>query len=340
MWSPGVFSRRWLAPVGVAVAIATGGIGYGVARADVPDSGVINGCYNSTTGILRVIDTSAHQSCHPDETALSWNQMGPRGPVGPQGPPGPTGPAGPAGTITALDQLNGIPCDGINSRPASVRVTYGTGIEAPVALTCVTHLVANPGTFAFRVASGTLSTSLIADLPLPINGWALSGQIDSGGVVTIPSPGINLSSVPFDKTASIGGFSNVHTTGSISFTANGLSGSLDPSTGAANLSGGVYATVTITATTDVSGQTTKIYSGTCSFGSAAVPIPITLTTASPGVPYSQTTGALTLSTAFTAPSLDSCNPAIPTIYGFLLEIFAGTDRLTLTGATNPIITAA
>jgi len=334
-----VSSRRWLAPVGVAVVIASSGIGYVVARADIPDSGVVNGCYNTRTGILRVIDTSAHQACKPDEAALSWNQTGPQGPIGPQGPagqPGPPGPAGPA--LNSIDQLNGVACDGVGGKPATVRVDYGTGIEAPLALTCVTHLVANPGAFTFAVNGGTLSTSLTT-MPLPTNGWSLSGQIDIEGAVTIPANGIHLSGVPFDVTTDMSGFSNVHTTGTVSFASTAITGSLDPGTGAASLTGGVYATVSITATADIAGVTAQIYSGTCSFGSATSPISITLTTSSPGVPYSASTGTVTLSAPFSAPSLNGCDPAVPTIYSFLLGLFAGSDRITLAGVTTPILKA-
>jgi hypothetical protein len=336
MRAAGFHSRRRFVPVGVAVLIAAGGIGYGVARADIPDSGIINGCYNTRTGILRVIDLSGHQSCNPGETALSWNQVGPQGPAGPQGPTGPAGPPGPA--LASIDQLNGIACDGVASKPASVHVNYGTGIEAPLTFTCVTHLVANPGTFTFNVTGGTISTS-ITNVPLPTNGWSLTGQIDLGGSVTIPAASIKLSNVPFNVTADMGGFSNVQVTGSLSFTSTAINGSLDPGTGAASLSGGLYATVAITATADISGLTTQIYSGTCGIGSATSPIPMTLTTAPPGVPYSQSTGAVTLSGPFTAPSLGGCNPAVPSIYGFLLNFFAGNDQITLSGATNPIIKA-
>jgi len=62
------------------------------ATAAIPDaSGVIHGCRNTKTGILRVIDTDKSQTCSKDETALTWNQTGPQGPVGPEGPQGPVG---------------------------------------------------------------------------------------------------------------------------------------------------------------------------------------------------------------------------------------------------------
>jgi hypothetical protein len=81
----------------VAVAIA-GGVTYAVA--DIGDGGVINGCYKSQNGQLRVIDP-ATDSCLPSETAISWSQTGPQGPKGDKGDPGPQGPAGPPGPAGA-----------------------------------------------------------------------------------------------------------------------------------------------------------------------------------------------------------------------------------------------
>jgi hypothetical protein len=338
MMSVGLRGRRRFAFLGLVVAAA---VAAGAAYATIPDgAGVINGCYTNKVGFLRLVDPSAGQKCTSLETPISWNQKGPKGDPGPQGAAGPAGPPGPAGgSLTSIDNLEGIPCTGVNSKPATIHVSYGTGIEAPVTLVCVTHLVANPGPFTVHVAGGTLSIGFFGDLPLPTSGWQFTGQIDLGGKVTVPGSGFQLSNIPFDSTNDIGGFSSVHVVGTISFASTGVAGSLIPDGGAASLAGGLYATITLTATAQILGQSTQLYSGTCALGSAASPLPLTLTTASPGIPYSQTTGALTLSSPFTAPSLDSCNPALPNIYAFLLNLFAGTDRITFSGATDPILKA-
>ena len=88
------FRRVALAITAVAVVAIAGGVTYAVA--DIGDGGVINGCYKSQNGQLRLIDP-ATDSCHPSESAISWSQTGPQGPAGATGPPGPTGPAGPPG---------------------------------------------------------------------------------------------------------------------------------------------------------------------------------------------------------------------------------------------------
>jgi hypothetical protein len=248
-------------------------------------------------------------------------------------------PAG-AGGLTSIDDLNGLACAGIRAHPGTVRVSYGTGLtEVPIALTCVTPVVLNPGSFTVQVTSGTLQIGIFGSLPLPTSGGRFSGTIDSGGHVNIPAGGVQLTSVPFEATQDLSGFTAVHITGNVSFTSNGVTGTLDPESGATNLGGGVYATVTLNATAHILGQTVSIYSGTCTLGSSASPIPWTLTSDSPGVAYSQTAGTVTLSSALTLPSLDGCNPPMDSLYVFLLNTFAGSGRITFAGTFNPIIKA-
>jgi hypothetical protein len=54
-------------------------LGGSVAEADVPDGNVINGCRNTTTGALRVIDKSAGKRCAAGEAALNWANWRSRG---------------------------------------------------------------------------------------------------------------------------------------------------------------------------------------------------------------------------------------------------------------------
>lgn len=114
--------------VAVLAAAAVAMVGS-VAWATIPDAGgVIRGCYQSSTGVLRVIDVDL-DACRPAETSLDWSQAGPPGPAGPggpagpqgppgvdgapgqagsqgpEGPPGPAGPAGPQGPAGAMQEL-------------------------------------------------------------------------------------------------------------------------------------------------------------------------------------------------------------------------------------------
>lgn len=91
------FRRVALAVTAVALVAIAGAVTYAVA--DIGAGGVINACYKSQNGQLRLIDP-ASDHCLPSETAISWSQTGPtgsRGPTGPQGPPGPQGPKGATG---------------------------------------------------------------------------------------------------------------------------------------------------------------------------------------------------------------------------------------------------
>jgi hypothetical protein len=83
------FRRVALAVTGAAMLAIAGAVTY--AFADIGGGGVINGCYKTQNGQLRVIDP-ASDHCLPSETAISWNQTGTQGPPGPQGPKGDTGP--------------------------------------------------------------------------------------------------------------------------------------------------------------------------------------------------------------------------------------------------------
>jgi hypothetical protein len=82
------------AAIGMVVAAVFAG---GVAWATIPSSGgVIDGCYQTADGVLRVIDSAA-QTCRTSETAISWNQLGRPGPKGATGDQGPQGSQGPPG---------------------------------------------------------------------------------------------------------------------------------------------------------------------------------------------------------------------------------------------------
>jgi hypothetical protein len=73
--------RRAGVPVLATTIVAV--LVVGVAAASIPDSdGIVHGCRNNRTGVLRVVD-SASQQCTSKESPLNWNQTGPVGPAGP-----------------------------------------------------------------------------------------------------------------------------------------------------------------------------------------------------------------------------------------------------------------
>jgi polyhydroxyalkanoate synthesis regulator phasin len=69
-------SRLLSATVGAVVTMLFVG---GVASATIPAGGLINGCYEKRTGLLRVIDAEAGKTCITKyETPISWNaELGP-----------------------------------------------------------------------------------------------------------------------------------------------------------------------------------------------------------------------------------------------------------------------
>ena len=91
--------RRGVRALLIATAMLAGATG--IALATIPgSSGVISGCYEKRTGILRVIDAGAGKQCLSFETPISWNQQGLKGDPGTQGiqgPKGDTGAIGPQG---------------------------------------------------------------------------------------------------------------------------------------------------------------------------------------------------------------------------------------------------
>ncbi|MGW6144127.1 hypothetical protein ACWFRM_40005 [Streptomyces sp. NPDC055144] len=112
------------------LGLATSMLG-GVAHADIPGAGgVYTGCYNRSTGVLRVIDFEAGRRCRSGELTVRWNQTGPTGPNGPkgdtglqglqgiQGPKGDTGPSGTADIVTAGGTNISVPPGGFNSSKA------------------------------------------------------------------------------------------------------------------------------------------------------------------------------------------------------------------------------
>jgi hypothetical protein len=64
---------------------------------------VIHACAHKQTGVLRLVADAA--ACGQNESAVAWNQEGPKGDTGEPGEPGPPGAEGPAGPggLTVVD---------------------------------------------------------------------------------------------------------------------------------------------------------------------------------------------------------------------------------------------
>jgi hypothetical protein len=62
----------------ILISVAVGGATTAGVMAAIPDSsGNINGCYDNSTGALRVINSENSDTCSSGETALNWSQAQP-----------------------------------------------------------------------------------------------------------------------------------------------------------------------------------------------------------------------------------------------------------------------
>jgi uncharacterized repeat protein (TIGR01451 family) len=184
--------------------------------------------------------------------------------------------------------------------------------------------VGNPGDFTFTVTGGSLSLGALS-LPMPLG--SMAGQIDSTGAVSIPQSSVQLTDFPINESVSTP-VGTLDVTGTANVSTTGLSGTIDPATGQASLSSSLYGAVSFAATI----PNFLSYTGTCSIGDPANFLPITMTTGSPGVPYSDQTGGVTL--AANLGSAVSCDPALPVELTFFVN---GSAELTLSGTTTPIL---
>jgi hypothetical protein len=140
--------RFWLVTAALAL-VAPAALATGAATRKQDDA--IYACVKNTSGRVRVVAPAA--SCRKNEHTLTWNLQGPQGEAGPPGPAGPQGeagpsglagprgPAGPAGPqgapgagVTALGDLNGIPCT--TAAGAAGSVELATAADGVVTIRC------------------------------------------------------------------------------------------------------------------------------------------------------------------------------------------------------------
>src|SRR2546426_2391862 len=118
--------------VGV-LGILIGGTGGIFASALIPGSdGVIHGCYQRATGVLRVVGDPSE--CRGSEAAISWNQIGPQGPTGATGATGAAGATGATGATGAAGVTGGTGATGapgVNGQDGATGPTGATGPAGP-----------------------------------------------------------------------------------------------------------------------------------------------------------------------------------------------------------------
>jgi hypothetical protein len=119
------------------------------ARSASHDSHSDAGAPGRGSGLLRVIDPTT-QRCARNETAISWNQVGPQGPVGPEGAIGPQGPVGPQGPAGA-DGTAGAPgADGAAGAPGA---KGDTGPQGPSGPSGTANLTSPDGRFRIEISN-------------------------------------------------------------------------------------------------------------------------------------------------------------------------------------------
>ena len=80
-------SRKVTATAVTISVLAVGGGAVAVSAGSGPDSNRIIGCYQKSSGDLRIVKRP--RQCHDDEKVLRWNKRGPRGHIGLPGSDGP-----------------------------------------------------------------------------------------------------------------------------------------------------------------------------------------------------------------------------------------------------------
>ncbi len=137
-------TRRTRVAIALGTAIALAGLAIGIAAGSIPGAGnVITGCYNKTTGSLRVIDYPTAK-CASWETMLTWNQAGPAGQQGLPGATGATGPAGPSGAEGAKGDTGATGATGASGAQGPAGAPGSSTPERPPIGKLTVHGVAHP----------------------------------------------------------------------------------------------------------------------------------------------------------------------------------------------------
>jgi type VI protein secretion system component Hcp len=183
--------RTILIAAALLAVIAAGAGTYAFAAAS-SDGTTISGCV-AKDGKLRVL--SGTDTCKADETALSWNSVGPAGAQGPVGPAGAAGAAGPAG---AQGQPGRDGRDGTTSNPDATDATMtvtGNGFNAtPMVLIGLSHEIQVPVAVGGGGAAGKrihkpFNVTKVTDASSPTLMGALLGNRNLTVLVTLMQGG-------------------------------------------------------------------------------------------------------------------------------------------------------
>jgi type VI secretion system secreted protein Hcp len=129
--------RRLAMGAALIAVLAAAGTTYALAASGASTTQTINACVNRE-GQMRLVAVAG--ACRGNETALSWNTVGPAGPQGVAGVQGAAGQPGPAGP-------QGEPPPDPDSVAATVMVTgqtQGKFSSDPIDVTAISHEIVSP----------------------------------------------------------------------------------------------------------------------------------------------------------------------------------------------------
>jgi type VI secretion system secreted protein Hcp len=174
--------RRIAIGTALVAVLAAAATTYALAASGASTTQTINACVNHE-GQMRLVAVAG--ACRGNETALSWNTVGPAGAQGAQGvqgaagQPGAAGPAGPQGE----------PPPDPDSVAATVMVTgqkQGQFSQAPIEVTAISHEIVSPRDPASGLPTGkrqhkpiVITTEWGASTPLFLNALTQNENLTS-----------------------------------------------------------------------------------------------------------------------------------------------------------------
>jgi hypothetical protein len=149
--------RRTLIGAGAALLLMAGGVAY----ATIPDVGtsLVHGCYNTTSGALRVVDPGKGQTCAAGEASLNWGSKG----LHWRGTWTPTAAFGPNDVTTLNGTAFIAKAANTNSRPPSSN--WAVLADKPYANVFSESNAANPGTFPVLISANLTQVAQTSALP-------------------------------------------------------------------------------------------------------------------------------------------------------------------------------
>ena len=208
-WSP-----RRTSLIAAMSAVVLTGAAVGVASAAIPDTGtgVLHGCRNKATGVLRLVDPAMSGNlghCITNagilqEVAVTWSEAGPAGAAGPPGAVGPTGPQGAQGQPGATGAVGPQGLQGEPGAPGSQGPKGDTGAQGPAGPVGGT-VDPNP----YNVTYGMSFVLPQSSTTVTVDAWGFSQDVRAetswtkGGGVSVGKPSLSPLSVEVPLSSSV-----------------------------------------------------------------------------------------------------------------------------------------